>query len=180
MAESMDDRIRKGLIHLGPAKERLVTGSDRASRDMRDCATCDAHCCKVGFNSMLVSRIEAHAIAERLREEDLADRIPAILRKARREVDRRGLRDDETANFDCPLLDEEGRCLVHGPAQPAGCLTFQPVSDGGCDHDLDAFDGALPRIEAAERKAFGRVADPEPIPVAILRVLGRDRRGRRG
>lgn len=176
----MDERIRRGLIHLGPAKERLVTESDRASRDLRDCATCDAHCCKVGFNSMLVSRIEAHGIADRLREPDLADRIPGILRKARREVERRGLDEDDSAKFDCPLLDEAGRCLVHGPAQPVGCLTFQPVSDGGCDHDLDAFDRALPRIEAAERKAFGRVADPEPIPVALVQVLGRDRRRRRG
>ena len=57
------------------------------------------------------------------------------------------------------------------PAQPAGCLTFRPVADGGCDHDLAGFDRALPRIEAAERMAFGRVEEPRPIPMAILRAL---------
>jgi len=180
MATDARHRLERGLTHLTKTKLDLVGISDRAGESIRDCATCDAHCCKVGFNSMLVGRIEAVAIARRLREPDLIERIEKIRDRARREVDRRGLIEDPFVNFDCPLLDGEGRCLVHGPAQPAGCLTsaqpagcltFMPVDDGGCDHDLDGFDRALPGIEAAEHKAFGIIEDPRPIPVAILRAL---------
>jgi len=171
MPKGARHRLEQGLVHLAPAKLDLAGTSDRAGETVRDCATCDAHCCQVGFNSMLVSRIEAVAMARRLREPDLIDRIEEIRDRARREVDRRGLIEDPDANFDCPLLDGEGRCLVHGPAQPAGCLTFMPVGDGGCDHDLDGFERAQPRIEAAEKEAFGSVEEPRPIPVAILRAL---------
>jgi Fe-S-cluster containining protein len=170
MGTPLDD----GLVRLEPVKLDLVRASDRAGETVRDCATCDAHCCRVGFNSMLVSRIEAVAIARRLREPDLIDRVEEIRDRARREIDRRGLIGDPYAEFDCPLLDGEGRCLVHGPAQPAGCLTFMPVDDGGCDHDLEGFDRALPRIEAAERRAFGDVEEPRPIPIAILAALAGD------
>jgi hypothetical protein len=171
MARRARPSLERGLVHLAPAKLDLVAASDRAGETRRDCATCDAHCCRVGFNSMLVSRIEAAAMARRLREPDLVDRVEEIRDRARREIDRRGLVVDPFAKFDCPLLSEAGRCLVHGPAQPAGCLTFMPVADGGCDHDLEGFDRAQPRIEAAERKAFGSVEDPRPIPVALLRAL---------
>jgi hypothetical protein len=163
--------LESGLIHLEPVKGSLVSASDRAGHRYRDCATCDAHCCRVGFNSMLVSRIEAVAIARRLLEPDLSGRIDEIRERARREVEVRGLLEDPDANYDCPLLGEDGRCLVHGTAQPAGCLTFVPVADGGCDHDLGKFAKALPRIEEAERRAYGDVSEPRPIPVAILEAL---------
>jgi len=120
---------------------------------------------------MRIYRIEAAALARRLREPDLAPRIPEILEKARAEIECRGLSDDPEATYDCPLLSEEGGCLVHGAAQPAGCLTFSPVEDGGCDHDLKLFYKKSPKIEAADRRAFGRVAEPIAIPLALLEVL---------
>lgn len=157
-------------MKLRPIKGVLLDASERAAREIRSCEDCDARCCKVGLNSMLVSRIEAAALARRLSEPDLATLLPEILEKARREVELRGLEDDDEATYDCPLLSPEGRCMVHGPAQPAGCLTFRPVSDGGCDHDFDLFHRENKKILAAEKKAFRKVGDPLPIPVALLRA----------
>ncbi|MEN8148978.1 MAG: hypothetical protein ABFS86_04095 [Planctomycetota bacterium] len=169
-------KTRSALVRLEPVKLSLVSGSDRAGEAHRDCATCDAHCCRVGFNSMLVSRIEAVAMARRLGEPDLAPRREEIRERARAEIEERGLADDPFVDYDCPLLEPDGKCLIHGPAQPAGCLTFQPVADGGCDHDLEAFDAVLPRIEAAEIEAFGDVDEVRPIPVALLRALAAEDR----
>jgi hypothetical protein len=165
--------VDSGLVRLSEVKLALGAASDRASREIRDCATCDARCCKVGFNSMLVTRIEARAIADRLAEPDLAPRISEIVRRAREETARRGLDRDPAAKYDCPLLDEGGRCLVHGPAQPVGCLTFRPVADGGCDHDLPLFRKHIGKVRKADRAAFGKGSDPLPIPVAILKALDR-------
>jgi len=120
---------------------------------------------------MRVSRIEALALARRLREPDLAPQVPAILARARAEVERRGLTEAADATYDCPLLDHEDRCMVHGPAQPAGCMTFKPVSDGGCDHDLPLFHRHNANVEAAERKALGKRYTPLPIPLALVKVL---------
>ncbi|MHC4469650.1 MAG: hypothetical protein ACYS99_01680, partial [Planctomycetota bacterium] len=108
-------RTDTGFERLDRAKLPLLQSSRAADRDIRSCAGCDAHCCKVGFNSMKVSRIEALALARRLGEPDLAERIPQILDRARAEVERRGLERNEDATYDCPLLDAEDRCLVHGP-----------------------------------------------------------------
>lgn len=164
-------RVDAGLVTLSRVKGAFLAASDRASREVRDCATCDARCCKVGFNSMLVTRIEVEALARRLREPDLAPALPEILERARAEVRRRGLEKDPTAKYDCPLLDEAGRCLVHGEAQPGGCLTFRPVRDGGCDHDLPLWQKQEKLLHAAEKQAFGRRPHPVPIPVALLRAL---------
>ena len=112
-------------------------------------------------------------MARRLREPDLAPRLEEIRSRARNEIDRRGLVEDPDADYDCPFNDPDGKCLIHGPAQPAGCLTFQPVADGGCEHDFDAFGEVLPAIEAAEREAYGSVEDMRPIPVALLRALAK-------
>ena len=48
------------------------------------------------------------------------------------------------------------------------------MTDGGCDHDLEAFDAAEPEIEAAELLAFGEVDEVRPIPVALLRALAEE------
>jgi len=168
--------VESALVRLEAVKLDLKGPSDRAGREVRSCATCDARCCRVGFNSMLVSRIEARALARRLREPDLAPLVPGIAARARREVEVRGLARDRFAKYDCPLLTAEGRCLVHGPAQPAGCLTFRPVRDGGCDHDVGLFEEHESRIDRLEEEAFGDVADPRPIPVALLDALGEEER----
>ena len=122
---------------------------------------------------MRVSRIEALALARRLGEADLAPRIQEIHARARAEVDRRGLDPDQDITYDCPLLGEDDRCLVHGPAQPAGCLTFKPIDGERCDHDLRLFHRHYPKIEAAEKRAIGKLFPALPIPLALLKVLRR-------
>jgi Fe-S-cluster containining protein len=171
MSKAAGDRIAAGLKALGRVKERFVRRSDRAARTVRSCSTCDAHCCKVGFNSMKVHRIEAEALRRRLLEPDLAPLRPEILAKARREIEERGLTDDPDASYTCPLLSDDGQCLVHGPAQPAGCLSFSPVSDGGCDHDFEFFERQEEEIYAAGKLAYGKEQRPVSIPVALTRVL---------
>ncbi len=165
------EKIDRALDALTRVKIAFVRKSDSTEKQVRSCLDCDAHCCQVGFNSMRVHRIEAEALRRRLQGDDLRSLIPAIIEKAKSEVRERGLLENEDANFNCPLLSDEGRCLVHGPAQPAGCLTFSPVADGGCDHDLAFFAKHVKGIRAAERKAYGRESEPLPIPVALLRVL---------
>jgi Fe-S-cluster containining protein len=181
---SKGDALARGLVELTRVKGAFVAASDRAARSVRSCADCDARCCKVGFNSMLVTGIEAAALARRLSEPDLAPLVPGILERARAEVERRALDREPGAKYDCPLLSGEGRCLVHGPAQPAGCLTYRPVPDGGCDHDLPVWHRHSPRIDRIERRVFGRGTEPRPIPVALLDVMssgrGPARRGGRG
>lgn len=122
---------------------------------------------------MKVSRIEALALARRLAEPDLAPSVPGILRRAKREIEARRLDRDPDATYDCPLLSEEGRCLVHGPAQPSGCLTFVPVPDGGCDHDLGLFHRHHGAVEKAEKRALGKRYPPLSIPEALVKVLRR-------
>jgi Fe-S-cluster containining protein len=159
------------MERLARIKEPLHASSRAASEAVRSCAGCDARCCKAGLNSMRVSRIEALALARRLGEPDLAPEIPAILERARAEVEKRGLSEESDTTYDCPLLDDENRCMVHGPAQPAGCMTFKPVDDGGCDHDLPLFHRHYKLVEAAERKALGKRYPALPIPLALLKVL---------
>ena len=163
--------VSEGLKRLEPVKLALDAASRRAADGVRSCASCDAHCCRIGCNSMRVSRLEAEVIARRLAEPDLAPLVPQILERARGEVRKRGLRPDRDTTYDCPLLSPEGRCLVHGPSQPAGCLTFRPVEDGGCDHDLPLFRKHENRILNANRTAWGRDEDPLPIPIALLKTL---------
>jgi Fe-S-cluster containining protein len=172
------DRLERPLVELASVKRALVRASDRAAREVRSCEGCPAKCCRVGFNSMKITRIEAEALRRRLAKPDLAPLLPEILRRAEEEVRTRGLATDPDATYDCPLLSPEGRCLVHGPAQPAGCLTFRPVSDGGCDHDLPLFHRREPEIAKAERAAWGRLAPVLSIPEAIVRLFRR--RPRRG
>ena len=167
------EKIDLALEALARVKVAFVRKSESAENQVRSCAGCDAHCCKVGFNSMRVHRIEAEALLRRLQEDDLRPLIPGILEKAKSEVRERGLLEDEDANYNCPLLSDEGRCLVHGPAQPAGCLSFSPVGDGGCDHDFAFFRKKVKGIRAAEKKAYGRESEPLSIPVALLRITSR-------
>ncbi len=167
----LHDRREAALARLAEVKAPLLEASDRAARELRSCAGCDAHCCRAGCNSMRVSRLEALALARRLSEPDLAPRVPEILRRAREEIRLRGLCADSDATYDCPLLSGEGRCLVHGPAQPSGCLTFRPVPDGGCDHDLRLFHRHYGKVERLDRRVFGRRSRPLPIPLALVNVL---------
>ncbi len=175
LAMARPEKIDRALETLARVKVAFVCKSDSAQKQVRSCVGCDAHCCKVGFNSMRVHRIEAEALRRRLLEDDLRPLIPGILEKAKSEIREQGLSEDENASYNCPLLSDEGRCLVHGPAQPAGCLTFSPVDDGGCDHDFAFFAKHVKKIRAAERKAYGRESEPLPIPVALLRMFRTER-----
>ncbi len=179
-----DDRLAKALVALRPVKGLLLAASERAVQEVRSCAGCDARCCRAGLNSMKVTRLEAEALARRLEQADLVPLLPEILARSRAEVAKRRLAEDPDATYDCPLLTADGRCLVHGPAQPAGCLSFRPVADGGCDHDRDLFARQEPAMARADRIAFGRVHPVESIPEALLRRFcptskGRGRRPRR-
>ena len=169
-------KLDKALEALARVKAAFVGKSDTAATNVRSCAGCDARCCKVGLNSMRVHRIEAEALKRRIEQEDLRAMIPTIVAKAKSEVRERGLEANSDATYTCPLLSDEGHCLVHGPAQPAGCLTFSPVDDGGCDHDLGFFGKHVKGISKAEKKAYGRESEPLPIPVALLRILRKTRR----
>jgi Fe-S-cluster containining protein len=166
-------RLDRALVQLAPVKRALVRASGRAAARVRSCDGCPAKCCRAGLNSMKITRIEAEALRRRLVGPDLAPLVPEILRRAEAEVARRGLKDGPSATYDCPLLSPTGRCLVHGPAQPAGCLTFRPVPDGGCDHDLPLFHRKEPEIARAERAAWGRLAPVLSIPEALLRLFRR-------
>ena len=170
-------KLESALQALVAVKARLVAMSDSADETVRSCAGCDAHCCKVGFNSMLLHRIEAEALRRRLNEADLAPLIPLIREKAMEQMGEHDLTHDKGASYTCPLLSDDGGCLVHGPAQPAGCLTFRPIDDGGCDHDLKFFEENLPEILSADRDAYGRESEPLSIPVALERVLRPGRPG---
>lgn len=174
--------LKRALASLAEVKARLVAKSNAAEETVRSCEGCDAHCCKVGFNSMLLHRIEAEALRRRLHEADLAPLIPLIREKAMEQMAEHDLLIDKRASYTCPLLSDDGRCLVHGPAQPMGCLTFRPVSDGGCDHDHEFFEENLPAVLAADRDGYGRESEPLSIPVALERVLrpGKPGRARRG
>lgn len=176
--ENRDARLNGALEKLASVKAGFVSNSDSADETVRTCAGCDAHCCKVGFNSMLLHRIEAEALRRRIQEPDLAPLIPLFIEKAKTEIQDHDLLIDKGASYTCPLLSDEGGCLVHGTAQPAGCLTFRPVGDGGCDQDREFFEKNLPGILAADRDAYGRESEPLSIPVALERVLRPEKPGR--
>jgi len=146
------------------------------------CAGCDAHCCKVGRNGMLVTRLEAVEIVERLAAEpDLRARLGHFARRVADTVERFGLRGAAEAappavgrapTYTCPFLDDRNRCAIHGRGQPLGCMTFMPLAGGGCDQHVAPFEVGIDAIAALNDEVYGAAGwRPLLIPVAVQRVL---------
>jgi Fe-S-cluster containining protein len=176
------DRRGKEQAALGRLAEVLARTAAGVERKRAfSCAGCDAHCCKVGRNGMLVTRLEAAAIVERLHADPaLRARLPAIERRVRETVARHGLTASDATGrrtYTCPFLDERNRCTIHGAGQPLGCITFMPRRGGGCDQEVAPFEVALEEIARLNDEVYG--ADgwrPMLIPVAVERVISARRR----
>jgi hypothetical protein len=139
---------RKSLL------DRLRAVLDRArerseSRRAFTCAGCDAPCCRVGRNGMLVTRLEAELIADALlADPELSSRLDELRRRIDEAIRRVGRIDltEPPPTFDCPFLEEDVGCLLHGKAQPLGCITFMPRESGDCEHHVDLFEDAFDEV----------------------------------
>jgi hypothetical protein len=122
---------------------------------------------------MLVTPIEAAAAFERIvtdpdlrgRREELAWRLAETAARIR------SLRvgpDEEPATYDCPFLGEDNRCMVHGPGQPLGCITFIPVTEDGCDQEVEVFEDAFEELQAILRDWSGEEdREGTSLPIAV-------------
>jgi Fe-S-cluster containining protein len=172
--EDRPQREAAALERLAEVLARTEAGVER--RRAFSCAGCDAHCCKVGRNGMLVTRLEAVAIVERLRADPaLRARLPALEARVRETNRRHGLRPTDATGgktYTCPFLDEQNRCSIHGRGQPLGCITFMPKRGGGCDQQVAPFEVALDEIARLNDELYGASGwTPMLIPVAVERVI---------
>lgn len=163
---------------LDEALDRLAALVERVREEVEasrafSCAGCEAHCCRVGRNAMLVTRVETEAILERMNADPELRRLSArLLDRLTATADRLLDEEEELPTYDCPFLGEDNRCLVHGRGQPLGCVTFMPGAGGGCevreDEMVDAFE-ELMEIQAAWLGEEER--DGELLPIAVRDAL---------
>lgn len=116
---------------------------------------------------MRISPLEARAIAEALRSEELREQLPGVLERLRREVVLLADNSDRQ-NFECPLLDGT-RCLVHRQAKPIGCLAW----NAGRDFSGVAWDAFAMRDALNDRK-YGPDWKLRVIPLWLRRVLAKE------
>ena len=176
----MSPRRRKRDVLPLPAAldrlERLLDGV-RAKVEARrafTCAGCEAHCCRVGRNAMLVTRLETEAILDRMeRDPELRPFLPGIAdRLAETAARLLGEEGPELPTFDCPFLGEDNRCLIHGRGQPLGCVTFMPIEGDRCDHREDEFVAAFEELIALQTAWLGvEDREGELIPIAVQDAL---------
>lgn len=169
-----------GLMSETKGLERLAAIRVEFTREIRDgfeyraraCSACDtpgACCLDEHFVNVRVTRLEAGAIARRLTELPFELREKVLLR-AEEQIERHRLdetADDETRTYACPLFEKGVGCLVHDAAKPLPCIAhacYEREEDLPPDEPL-----ADREREVAElnRKVYGRLAGPLPIPVAI-------------
>jgi len=168
-------RRNRRRLSLEDALDRLAALTERVREDVEarrafSCEGCDARCCRVGANAMLVTRLETEALLERVatdpaleeHREAIAERVSST---AARLYDEEG---PELPTYDCPFLGEDLRCLVHGRGQPLGCVTFMPVRDEFCDHREDEFVEAFEELMAIQAEWLGfEEREGELLPIAV-------------
>jgi Fe-S-cluster containining protein len=167
-------RVDGALARLAELLARTAAGVEK--KRAFTCAGCDAHCCKVGRNGMLVTRLEAEAIVARLRDDPaLRPRAAELARRVSDTVRRHALHAGDATGaqtYTCPFLDEQNRCAIHGRGQPLGCITFMPMRGGGCDQHVPEFETALDAMARLNDEVYGPHGwQPMLIPVAVERAL---------
>ncbi len=166
---------KRPRLKLEDALDRFADLTERVrkkveSRRAFSCEGCDARCCRVERNAMLVTRLETEALLDRVaRDPALADHAADIAERvsstAARLYEEEG---PELPTFDCPFLGEDLRCLVHGRGQPLGCITFMPLRDDMCDHPEDEFVEAFDELVAIQTAWLGfEDREGELLPIAV-------------
>ncbi|HLA94204.1 MAG TPA: hypothetical protein VK612_00680 [Pyrinomonadaceae bacterium] len=150
--------------------ERIREGYENKARSCAVCTTPGACCLDEHFVNVHISRLEAAAIAQRINKlpEAKRDEVYARVEAA---ISRYGLEDGDTFSrtFACPLYERGTGCLVHDTAKPLPCIAHACY-----DKKEDLPPGELLaeqeiRIDALNRRVYGKHSKCLPLPVAIRR-----------
>ena len=134
------------------------------------CETPGACCLDEHFVNVRVTRIEARAIRERLRDLP-AELLKRVIERAEEAIDRYGLHHavDVRGTYACPLFEKGVGCLVHDTAKPLPCIAHACYDR---KEDLPPEELLLEwETEIAElnRRVYGKNELPLPIPIAMIR-----------
>lgn len=153
--ESFAEEIRKGFEHKA-----------------KPCSVCESpgKCClDEHFVNVRISRLEAVAIANAVKEfpdairARVIDRIDSSIAKYALLDDR----DDEIKTYSCPLFESGIGCLVHETAKPLPCIAHACYEN---EKDLPPDELLAEReieIEKLNEKTYGKAEPLRPIPVAV-------------
>lgn len=135
------------------------------------CSTPGACCLDEHFVNVRISRLEAVAIKNAIKE--LADEtVHEVSRRISSVIEAHGLSADADKTFACPLYDRSVGCLVHTTAKPLPCIHHACYERKG-DLPPDAIlDDAELSVERLNRKVYGRELPLLPLPIAVQNVLG--------
>jgi Fe-S-cluster containining protein len=143
---------------------------------------CHAGCSWCCHQVVGVTPAEAALLAEGLAELPAAQQAGVAARKDDVAARGRGLDQRQwwAARLPCPLLAEDGRCLVH-PTRPLPCRAYTSADAGLCRRSLDGEAVRIP-VLAAQWAIYGHAqaglaqalaaAGIDPGPVALVDALG--------
>ncbi len=172
------------LISETKAIEKLSRIRDKFAGEVRSkyehaalpCSLCDdpGKCCRdEHFVNVRITRLEAAAIESAIREfgperyDELSKRISNAVLKYDLDDDRNGA----SKNYACPLFQTGVGCLVHQTAKPLPCIAHAcyerkedlPPDDLLAEREIE--------IEKLNRMVYGKCLPPEPIPLALKRLM---------
>jgi hypothetical protein len=164
----------KALQALKNVRDRLR--SDVAAYECRakSCLTCDAPgacCVDEHFVNVHISRLEAAAIEQSLRELP-GERLARVRDRIERAIDNYNLTptgDTFARTFACPLFEKGVGCLVHLDGKPVPCIVHA-CYERQDDLPPDGLQAeAETKIADLNERAYGRRLPVLPLPVALRR-----------
>lgn len=140
------------------------------------CSQCDVpgKCCRdEHFVNVRITRLEAAAIERAIYEfgPESYDKMSKRVSDAVLKYDLDDGRDGESKNFACPLFESGVGCLVHETAKPLPCIAHAcyerkehlPPDELLAEREIE--------IEKLNRMVYGKCLPPEPIPLALKRLM---------
>lgn len=167
---------QKALQRLKDLKEDFKSHiSNEYEHRAKSCLTCKVQgsCCQdAHFVNVHISRLEAVSIRQTLKKLPDAKR-DEIDRRIAVAVEKYGLTsagNTYSQTYACPLFEKGTGCLVHHEGKPVPCITHA-CYENAADLPPDELQTVQEnRIEALNRKTYGRSMPFLPIPLALRQI----------
>ncbi len=166
----------KALARLEKVKSEYqsVIQNDYESK-AKDCLTCEVQgscCTDAHFVNVHITRLEAVAIRETLRElnEEKQRKIFARVEETVKEYNLEMAGDTFAQTFACPLFEKGIGCLVHRTAKPVPCIQhacYENRQDLPPDELQIENENSIERLNA---KTYGRNWSWLPLPVWLQKI----------
>lgn len=148
-----------------------------------DCAACPTPCCAdAQFVNINITRIEAEAMIETLRESPRRGeaKLREVVARAETAIQTYGLSEEGDTfakTYACPLYEKGVGCLVHWKAKPAPCIQhgcyehWEDLPETGTMQRVEA------RVEQIDAAVHGRAPRWMTIPVWLTKVFKEENDG---